>query len=264
MEVNVRALIRKAANRIYNRASDQPFVVCFVHIPKNGGSTLRSYVIESVGKERVFFLESKRLQEFVALSQAEKARIRCVMGHYPFSYSVHDQLEKPTRYITILRDPVERVLSLYSYISSTKEHKLQSHVVENKIGIEEFVLRKVTTHVENGHIRLLCNVDPDTRGRTACTGEMLEQAKENLENHFEIIGFLDEMDEFYDRLARSFGWKRWSGEKVNVTRERLRKDDLPSHVIELIREQNLLDIELYEHAQFLSRRKGKNNSGTLS
>ena len=48
----------------------------------------------------------------------QRARFRLVMGH--FQYGIHEFLPQEYTYVTIVRDPVERVISHYNYLRQTQ------------------------------------------------------------------------------------------------------------------------------------------------
>jgi hypothetical protein len=226
-------------------------VVCFLHIPKNAGSSVRTYVLENERKEHVYFLESRQLQEFAQLTPEEKQRINVVIGHFPFAYHLQEYLPKRCRYSTVLRNPRERVLSLYSYIAGEPTHRLYSAIANGKLGLQDFLTERVSANSENGQVRFLCNIDPEAWGNKPCTTDMLEQSKENLERQFEVVGFCEEMDEFYSDMNAAFKWTYPTVLQHNVTSKRINESEISDKTRDLIDEFNSLDWELYKFAEKL-------------
>ena len=90
----------------------------FMHIPKTAGTSIRS-LLESpfAAHERAYLYNESwgiSLEAFRNLPNKEKEQFRLVCGH--FNFGVHEWMPQEARYITILRDPVERVISLYHFI----------------------------------------------------------------------------------------------------------------------------------------------------
>ncbi len=246
--------VRKA-RRIWKRLTrlvlPSDYIVCFVHIPKNAGSSVRSYILENERKEHVYILDSRQLDTFAQLSSDEKKRINVVIGHFPYAYNVHEILQKKCRYSTVLRNPRERVLSLYSYIASEPSHRLHDVITSGELTLDDFLRKKVSFNSENGQVRFLCNLDPNAWGNKPCTPDMLEQAKENLEKQFEIVGFSEDMDEFYCQMNASFKWTSPTVSKHNVTSKRIIESEISGKTRDLIDEYNRLDWDLYEFAKKL-------------
>jgi hypothetical protein len=88
---------------------------------------------------------------------------------------------------------------------------------------------------------------------------MLEQAKENLMCHFKVIGLTERFDESMMLLRKDFPWVGWPFySAANVTKKRLRLPEIPSNELDLVREVNRLDSELYDfvHKHFEAKVQG--------
>jgi hypothetical protein len=89
------------------------------------------------------------------------------------------------------------------------------------------------------------------RGYGECTVDMLATAKHHLRMHFAVVGITERFDEFYLTLCRRLGWPAALYRKHQVTRKRPRQDELDSEILELIRDYNQFDIQLYKYASEL-------------
>lgn len=89
----------------------------FIHIPKTAGSSFR-HTIEANIPERervaIYRARPRTLDECVLDVREKLKRANIVYGH--FEARIHELVERECRYFTILREPVDRVLSLYKYI----------------------------------------------------------------------------------------------------------------------------------------------------
>ena len=87
----------------------------FLHIPKTAGSTL-NFILDahytpenSFATSQTWLHPEGSLDGFEMLTETERARIELLNGH--MGLGLHRHLPQPARYLTVLRDPVERVLS---------------------------------------------------------------------------------------------------------------------------------------------------------
>ena len=90
----------------------------FMHIAKTGGTSVRRSLANAYDKrERAFVYDPGDLRgavsrdQFPELPAEVRARLRLVIGHFPFG--LHAYIDRPFRYVTVVRDPVDRVVSLY-------------------------------------------------------------------------------------------------------------------------------------------------------
>ena len=228
-----------------------PPVVLFLHIPKAGGQTLGEFVYahtrdetapdDGALKSGVAYLSYGFLKERPleipdhVLPLLRRRDLRAVIGH--FWFGLHEHVARPYRYVTALRDPVERVLSLYYY---TRLH--------DSMTLEEFVAAPPFREVDNDQTRRIAGVDPEIGG---CTPAMLQAAKENL-RRFAVAGTIERLDETLALLQRRLGWQ---GPAVchprNVNAERPAASSLPRAAIAAVRGRNELDAELWRYASEL-------------
>jgi hypothetical protein len=81
---------------------------------------------------------------------------------------------------------------------------------------------------------------------------MLDEAKANLAR-IELIGLTEEYDRSLAHFCRALGWPLAIGPRLNSTSARLNRIDLYDSEMQLIREHNQLDEELYEYGAALFR-----------
>jgi hypothetical protein len=147
----------------------------------------------------------------------------------------------------MLRDPVDRLVSHYYYVLRDSTHYLHQRVTSEKMSLRDYVAAGMTKELDNGQVRFLSGAfyrDPFGQ----CSRDLLEYAKENLRNHFAVVGLAERFDDTVRLLAARYGWKDMSYVRKNVTSERPAIDELPPNTLEAIRSVNLLDMELYAFA----------------
>ena len=221
----------------------QAKTLIFLHIPKAGGTTLQTIIERNYKKGEVHRYQGP--EDFKKYSERQKRGFKVVSGH--FYYGLHRDIPQPTTYFTMLRDPIERVISNYFYVLRTPEHHLHNKVKSEKMSLRDYVISKVNRQLDNGQLRLLWGDGDIPFG--SCSTEMLEKAKEHLRDSFSVIGLVERFDDSLQLLAKQFGWKNISYEKANVTANRPQQSQIDAATLSAVEECNLYDRELYHFAE---------------
>jgi len=209
----------------------------FLHIPKAAGMTLHAIINGQYDPEEIYTIPAVPWNDLnrQALadewSQEDRARVRVVKGHMDHGWHNafgDDQYE----YTTILRHPVERVLSLYSFIGEW--HDDWTHKQE---GIARFVLQ--SKEAQNGMTHMLSG----GMGRDA---EAFRVAWDNL-SQMPIVGTVQNFDRYLQELRQRYGWEAEPYELVNKTADRTR--DIMSGEERAILLHNIYDMMLYLYAE---------------
>src|SRR3972149_251712 len=225
----------------------------FVHIAKTAGSTLLSIMENVFNRDEILYLYDnddypQNVEGLKRMSGQEKRRYRLFTGHFPFG--LHEYISQPCKYITILREPVDRVISTYNHIKNvecmSKDEDFRKRWEEaRKMSLEEFVKSDILPYQSN--YKVYCLVDRAFH-RGACTTADLEMAKKNLKEQFVIAGLTERFDETVVYLRRNLGWAVPFYSKMNVSEGGMKKNILPKSTIKLIEEQNWMAIDLYNYA----------------
>jgi hypothetical protein len=217
--------------------------VIFLHLPKAAGSTLNRLIeweyplSEMYSIDPVFFRFSwAHLQR---LSKKRLRRTRMFKGHMLFG--LHAILPQPATYITVLREPVDRVISAFYFMRSYKLHPLYWKFKFENWSLEDFVRRSPRDNVQ-------CKIIAGAEYNTPCTAEICEKAKEHLIRYFSVVGLSERFEESLALMKLRFGWKLQRYSSFNVTRTRPRRADVPQSTVDLIEEKNAFDISLYNCA----------------
>jgi hypothetical protein len=228
-------------------------VILHLHIPKTGGTTLNKYIYKHWSTEKTYVAEDNHLHSGVyyfptgflhegaarlpdSLSRVLlRNDLRAIVGH--FCYGMHRYVNRPWAYVTLLRNPLDRILSLYYHLSPT-----------GAINIEEFISNPTYKIFENDQTRRLAGIDPKS---DRCTKQTLCRAKANLHQHFSVVGVTERFDETLVLLKRKFGWTEKLDYYLKNVNTRRPKVTFPPAVIDAIRTRNAFDFELYGYAKAL-------------
>jgi hypothetical protein len=211
-------------------------LVIFMHIQKTGGTTLINIMQKQYPPDEVLAWHHKRKKN---ISNELKSKLKCVHhAHVPFG--VHSFYpDRQFTYITMFRDPVERVLSQYYFIQELKDHPLHKRV--KGMSLEQFL----DDHYHRS-FRLTRNYQTQmVSGSMNPKKANLKKAKKNIKSYFAVVGITEMFNESLFLIKKTLGWDNLSYLKENITHNRPTREQIPRHIIKKIKKLNQLDIELY-------------------
>ncbi len=246
-------------------------LIIFSHIPKTAGSTL-AFIARSNYHKNFYFYRDKNPPEtsvknwidgFNDYTKEQESKFKhppktkFLRGHIGFGIDQFLDVRSCT-YITMLRDPVERVISHYYFL---QRKGVKSTI---KMSLKDFIESRRFVTNDNLQTRFLSGLGWQSFNPKSldfydkkfdikygeCNKSMLESAKENLTKYF-VFGLQSKMDESLDLFRDILAWKLSgvANQKRNVNNKRPSKDQIESSLISFIEEQNYLDLKLYEYAQ---------------
>ncbi|MFT4412435.1 sulfotransferase family 2 domain-containing protein [Fredinandcohnia humi] len=205
----------------------------YMHIPKTGGTTLKNIIKKQYDRREVWFHMEKDM--IPKLEQKKIDLLKCVGGHC--WYGIHQHFERPYHYFTMLRHPIDRVISEYYYILERPKHK--AHAEVKRMNLEEFIRRFPLKSSNQQTRRLSGNIqNPD-----------VELAKKHIEADFAVVGLAEMFDESLLIMKDKFKWNDITYEKANVTKKRPSIEDISKGVIQSLEDLNQMDLELYNFAK---------------
>ncbi len=226
------------------------------HMFKTAGRDLDRIIKRQFPKDAIFRSEAESpesIKETTDLLQrlSEKERQRFRLVYNGLFFGMHEYLPGPCTYVTLIHNPVKRVMSEYYHILRTPDHPVHSEVVSKKMSLEDYI-RNGMWLAWNYQVRHIRGAPGGwfERGPVHVSTDDLEIAKKNLRDHF-TFGLTERFVESLILFKRAFEWRMLSILYVRQPRG----PNLPplnsvsSKTIKLIEKHNELDIQLYEFAK---------------
>jgi hypothetical protein len=242
----------------------------FLHIPKTAGTTFSFSVLPKLFDADAI-CPAHDYPELLPLVPSGLEKYRLFRGHFYYFFT-RLLPEKPV-FMTFLRDPVERILSLYDHICRDSQHYQYAEMRSLKNGLRD-AIRSPWLLPPNFQVSALaCDLDPiatmnsaqasqpDTLDESSViyremtkripTRDDLKIARARL-GEMDFVGIVEQFDASVRVLCNTFGWATPDYERMNVAPARTRGNLIEPAILKEIVKANDLDIELYEFARSLS------------
>ena len=224
-----------------------------MHTQKTAGTTMTEAVRRHYRNDMVSH------GDYLKRDTASLKKTRFISGHFGFEYS--RQFMDGRYSFTFLRDPVERILSLYYFSRTRNPAEYPIYRAAHEMDLAGYLRagfdrEDIKAYLWNQQAwQLACGWhDPQQRQISNFTDEqILERAKAHL-TEFHYIGFAESFAADSKAILANLNVPaRESLVPANVTPRRPRRNDLPAATIRLAEELTCLDAALYEHATDLCR-----------
>jgi len=239
----------------------------FLHIPKTAGTSLVNILENQFTFGKIY--DKVIWPELFKDFPLDLNSYNLIRGH--FGYWICDLLPRKPKIITMIRTPLEQILSLYehqrrafdedefSMLKSKDEpilevlkdgprrNRLANHQTRNltlEINKEEFIKILNQNHkIEENNFKQLRPRLPKLQGK-----ELLDLAKKRLES-FEFIGITEKFEQSLQLMYFTFGWYPIQYvPKENVASTRVTFDSYDGEIQKELRKATRLDTELYKFA----------------
>ena len=162
----------------------------FLHVPKTAGTTLSRIVQNEYPKrETLWFRSPSEVEKYEKLPIENKERLRLLRGHIWFHIDEFIPSNFETRFFTVLRNPVDRLVSLYSHLK--RDDQVKFHAEVSAVSFSEFATGDLITRLNNQITRILSGRQNDT---SPCNEDDLQAAIANLRSKI-FFGVMEQFDE---------------------------------------------------------------------
>jgi len=243
--------------------------IYFLHIPKTGGTTLQEFVSSQFPESSI--LPAHLWSELLRRDPQSICEYSFIWGHF-YTYLVRF-VPHSLRYITVLRDPIERALSHYGHIVRETSHYLHGRAVSLR-DFGGFLRDPITaTALTNFQVRsLTASFNPVSIAESMSVLQLdafelektLETTIPSTPDHISVehamhrlkqmcfVGITERMTESVSVLCRRFNWAPpLQFRSLNVNDCRLKWSELCADDRDLLMQLNAEDLKLYAFANEL-------------
>jgi hypothetical protein len=183
---------RRFDNQVKRKAGG-PFLF-FIHVPKTAGGSLRLYFKTALGDGCRWYMKRQESSVYPIMRNDVKfnaedhlAKYRMSGGHIPFSDVPKPLVDRYPVFLSVIRNPVDRVLSHYNFVRTQEKHpshkRMRSVTIFEALQDERFLKQ-----CESVQLRFL-------------TGETdLDAAAKVMESHKFLIGKMEHLSAFMAAL----------------------------------------------------------------
>jgi len=215
-------MVHPIKNKAFARHHINNQTLYFLHIPKTAGTTLITILDKYYKPESI--LKAHSWNELLPQLPLDFSKYRFVRGH--FGYSIVRLIPKNPTCITMLRDPIELMISAYKMLSRQKDDIERFHIPTDK-NLSELIEGPYLEGLKNPQTHWLV-IEQDILKRTESLNKnqlqnyrpkedenllpkisyekFLKIAKKRI-SKFAFVGIVEKMEESLFLLNYTFGWK---------------------------------------------------------
>lgn len=222
----------------------------FLHIQKTAGTSILTKASELYGRENCCMHG-----DYLSRTPEQLEPLMMVSGHFGFDYAERFMTGRYS--FTFLRDPVERLLSYYSYCRGATRDEYEINTLAHDNDAEMFFRAgetadsKFASHMWNHQACQLASGwgaslvgKSDIEPGGLPPDELLDRAKANLAR-FDYVGLVENFEADNAAIFAALGDTSSNVFRINAAPVRTMREELPSSTLDLLATLTEIDQQLY-------------------
>ena len=233
---------------------DPKELLVFIHLPKTGGTSLNSILWQVYGRHFLSYHPTMSDWSPTAIGRGKASSVLATGGHVPFGF--HRKFGRPyhkwiygrdgvfagrqVRYLSIVRNPIDRMGSLYHFVTTFPAHR-HYKATKNMVPEEffDFMEKETPDVITNRQCRRLCG--------TSVKGRRFGDLKQMIIDNYYSIGVLERFEDFVDDLKHSFNWPdSFEVKRLNASPRGNNANEFSGSLLQRLAALNSIDMDLYE------------------
>jgi hypothetical protein len=253
-EININWLTKHVVDLNEMNLAVKPWV--FSHIPKTAGTSLESHLMQGFALKDILHVNAPDLLKLPQCIYLKNRYPHLITGHHPIHGLLYQLLaEQKIVHISMMREPIARVVSYYNYIASRDYHALHKQVKD--LGFDAFLSQNNLVELNNGQAKRLAGLLHS--GETISDKELYYRAKTSIDRCFTLVGVTEQFRAFIQLLEKLCGLKYHHLGAINRSQIKIQLADLKPQQLQLITENNKVDIQLYHYVKSLFNQQYNEN-----
>jgi hypothetical protein len=239
------------ADPVWLKDIDPAELLVFVHVPKAAGTSLNSVLWQVYGRGYVNYHPTLSPPSVRKQVERRPNRVLALGAHRPYGF--HESFVRASlwgkpknafakrrcRYVTVLRNPLQRMKSYYRFVTTFPAHRLH----HDTKGMSPDAFFRHMDAIGNGEC---CNLQCNLVARNGT----FEGARDHLIANYHAVGVVDRMDDFVGYLQTTLNWPELGEiERRNASPSHVHEDGFSQDAIDWITEKNQEDMKLYQFAK---------------
>ncbi len=222
----------------------QQHTLCFSHVPKTAGTSLENILAKNFQLSEVLHINAPDLNRCPELLALKKNPPKLICGHHPLHGLLYQLLpQRPLFHLTLLRDPVDRVLSYFNYVKAKTDHPMHRYAATS---LAEFLHHAPSPELRNGQAKRFSGY---LHSGTADDETLFKVAQQTLTHCFSLVLTTGMFDEGLLLLQQRLQLKDIYASKHNVSTRFINRQQLSATDLHSIESMNQADTPLFQWAQ---------------